>query len=86
MYALNLAADGRILSATKPEYAPVNAATVETLPDGDIYEYRYVNGEYIHDPLPKQEEETPAPTQLDRVEAQAMYTALMTDTLLEDDE
>lgn len=26
------------------------------------------------------------PTQLDRVEAQAMYTALMTDTLLEEDE
>lgn len=29
---------------------------------------------------------TEAATQLDRVEAQTMYTALMTDTLLEDDE
>lgn len=29
-------------------------------------------------------DETPMPTQLDRVEAQTMYTALMTDTLLED--
>lgn len=85
MFALNLGENGRVLSATLPEYAPVNAATVEALPDGDIYEYRYVDGDFIHDPLPKQEEETPAPTQLDRVEAQVMYTALMTDTLLEDE-
>lgn len=29
-------------------------------------------------------DETPIPTQLDRLEAQTMYTAMMTDTLLED--
>lgn len=35
------------------------------------------------EPLP---EPTPAgPTQLDRIEAQAMYTALMTDTLLQEE-
>lgn len=85
MYALNLGEDGRILSATKPEYAPVNAAAVEALPDGNIYEYRYVNGEFIHDPLPEPEPTPAAPTQLDRVEAQTMYTALMTDTLLEEE-
>lgn len=85
MYALNLGDDSRILSATLPEYAPSTRPQVESLPEGDLYEYRYVDGEYIYDPLPKQEEETPAPTQLDRVEAQTMYTALMTDTLLEDE-
>lgn len=85
MFALNLGENGRVLSATLPKYAP-HGTMVEALPEGDISDYRYVDGEFVHDPLPKQEEETPAPTQLDRVEAQVMYTALMTDTLLEDDE
>lgn len=35
-------------------------------------------------PLPEPVQETP--TQLDRIEAQALYTALMTDTLLEEEE
>ena len=40
------------------------------------------NGEYtIEDDV--QPEPEPEPTQLDRVEAQAVYTAMMTDTLLE---
>lgn len=85
MFALNLGENGRVLSATLPEYAPSTQPQVESLPEGDLYEYLYVDGDFIHDPLPKQEEETPAPTQLDRVEAQTMYTALMTDTLLEDE-
>lgn len=52
-YALNLAEDGRILSATYEQFAVGAMPIVETLPDGDISEYRYVDGEYIHDPLPK---------------------------------
>ena len=36
MFALNLAEDGRILSATYPEYAPAAAVFVETLPEGNI--------------------------------------------------
>lgn len=51
-YALNLSDDGRILSATYPEYAPKDAVTVDELPEGDIFEYLYVNGEFVHDPLP----------------------------------
>lgn len=62
MYALNLAEDGRILSATYPQFAPTDAVIVEALPDGNIYDYRYVDGEFVHDPLPKTEmpEEEPA--------------------------
>lgn len=56
MYALNLADNGRILSATFDRYAPPVQPRVENLPDGDITEYRYVDGEYIHDPLPKPEQ------------------------------
>lgn len=54
-YALNLAEDNRILSATYPRYAPGEAILVDTLPEGDIHEYLYVDGEYVHDPLPKPE-------------------------------
>ena len=61
-YALNLAEDGRVLSATYPQYAHYSAVLVDALPDGDIYEYRYVDGEFIHDPLPKPEEPEAEPT------------------------
>ncbi len=40
---------------------------------------------YTPMPMPEPEPEpAPEPTQLDRVEAQTMYTAVMTDTLLEE--
>lgn len=61
MYALNLAEDKRILSACvgllngNYEGMPL----VEELPEGNIYEYRYVDGEYIHDPLPEPEQPEP---------------------------
>lgn len=85
MFALNLGENGRVMSVTKPEYAPAYAVTVEALPEGDTHEYRYVDGAFIYDPLPEPEPTPATPTQLDRVEAQAMYTALMTDTLLEEE-
>ena len=59
MYALRLAEDGRILSATYPEYAPADAVIVEVLPEGDISDYRYIDGQYIHDPLPEPERPEP---------------------------
>ena len=52
MYALSLAKDGRILHATLSKYAPSGATLVASLPDGDIADYLYVDGEYIYDPLP----------------------------------
>ena len=54
-YVLNLAEDGRVLSAGEQLYIPKGATVVETIPSGDTYDYRYVNGEYIYDPLPKHE-------------------------------
>lgn len=49
-YALNLAEDGRILSVTFEEYAPADAVIVKYIPEGDITDFRYVDGEYISDP------------------------------------
>ena len=83
MYALNLDTDNRILSACvvlaigKYDGMPI----VDTLPEGNITDYKYINNEYIYEPLP--EPEPAEPTQLDILEAQVTYTAMMTDTLLE---
>lgn len=54
-YALSLANDGRILSVTYEKFATADAVIVEELPDGNVYEYRYEKGKYIHDPLPEPE-------------------------------
>ena len=62
MYALNLSEDKRILSATFEEYATEDMPKVETLPDGDISDYRYVAGEYVYDPLPEPEPQPVEPT------------------------
>ena len=81
-FALNLEDDGRVLSATYEQYAPEDTVLVDSIPDGDLHEYRYVDGEFVHDPLPA-EEAVEEPSQVDRIEAQVVYTAMMTDTLLE---
>lgn len=52
-YALNLDADGRILSATYESYAVAGMPIVNTLPDNDIIDYKYINGEFIYEPLPE---------------------------------
>lgn len=55
-----------------------------TIPDeislDNIHDYKYIDGEYVYDPLP---EPKPEPSQLDVLEAQVIYTAMMTETLLE---
>ena len=76
-YALNLAEDSRILSATFLKYAGPGA-----VPEGNLSDYRFVDGVYIYDPIPVPEMPE-QPTQLDQIEAQVTYTAMMTDTLLE---
>lgn len=77
-YALNLDAEGRILSATYPKYAPRDAVTVDELPDGNLNDYRYVDGDFVYDPLPEPEPEQPAePTPNESVwdELDAAYQA-----------
>lgn len=54
-YALTLADDNRILSATYEKYAAPLAVIVDVLPEGDISDYKYEAGEYVYDPIPKPE-------------------------------
>lgn len=49
-YSLNLSSDNRILSATFAKFAP-NGVLVDSLPEGNISDYLYVEGEYVHDPI-----------------------------------
>lgn len=62
--ALNLDAnDGnRILSCTFEEFAPPDQPRVTEMPDDDLTQYRYVDGEYIYDPLPAPPEPEPVET------------------------
>lgn len=60
--------------------------------DDGFYRYKYINNEIVErtaDELATDkialEAIVPEPTQLDRIEAQVMYTALMTDSLIEED-
>nr|DAT87726.1 MAG TPA: hypothetical protein [Caudoviricetes sp.] len=60
MYYLNLDKEtNRVLSASllfNGTSMPGSTA-VETLPDGNLYDYLYVNGELVYSPIEKQEEE-----------------------------
>lgn len=64
MYVLNLAEDKRILSAWDiiegQEYGDM--PRVDILPDGNLPDYLYIDGEYIYDPLPEEPEPEPEPT------------------------
>lgn len=62
MYALNLDENGRILSVTYDKYAPSSQPRVDELPDGNVHDYLYINGEYVYDPVPVPPEPTPVPT------------------------
>ncbi|MBR5879046.1 MAG: hypothetical protein IKY91_05790 [Akkermansia sp.] len=65
MIVLILDDANRVLSAARYAKAPEDALLVAAtdLPAGDLYEYRYEDGAFIHDPLPKAEE----PPTVDRV-------------------
>lgn len=53
MYALNLSSDNRILSAcvVLPS-TPADLPRVDALPDGDINDWLFVDGQFVYDPLP----------------------------------
>lgn len=75
LYALNLAEDGRVLSATEDQYGAEGQPRVETLPEDDIYDYKYVDGEFVYDPLPQPEPPEPVETADDVLNALLGITA-----------
>ena len=62
MYSLNLDTDNRILSVCVCldgfEYTNI----MDTLPNGNISDYKYIGGEYAYDPLLEPEPQPVEPT------------------------
>ena len=69
MYSLNLDTDNRILSACVCLEGFEYENVVDTLPDRSISDYRYADGEYVYDPLPKPEPQPEEPTTDDVLDA-----------------
>lgn len=70
MYVLNLdPTTSRILSAGIMPHPPEDAVLVDTLPDGNVVDYLYINGEYVYDPLPEPEPVEPVPSDSERIDA-----------------
>lgn len=85
MYALNIDTEtNRILSATYSQYAPPTQPRVDTLPEGNITDYLYVDGEYVYDPLPEPEPQPLAPTDPERLRADIDFIAMMEDIPLDE--
>lgn len=53
MYSLNLAEDNRILSVCVCLAGQTYNNIIDTLPDGDVTDYKYINGEFSYEPLPE---------------------------------
>lgn len=68
-YALNLSEDSRILSVwvVLPNGQYDGMPIVDSLPDGNLTDYLYVDGKYVYDPLPEPEPEKPVPTEAERI-------------------
>lgn len=89
MYALHLNDDSRIHSAcvVLPNRDYGDVPIVDELPDGNLSDYLYVNGEYIYDPLPEPEPPEPSepvPTPEERIaqlEAENKTLAAQVDAL-----
>lgn len=86
-FVLDFAEDNHvIMAAIYHDKIPQGAITVDEIPDEGypITDYRYENSEFIYDPLPELEPFDPGPSIIDKLEAQVVYTAMMTKTMLEE--
>ena len=72
-YAIQTDSTNRINRWEFTKYVPSNLLDqfilVNYIPDGNLPDYLYINGEYVYDPLPKPEEPAPAPTVWDELDA-----------------
>lgn len=68
---LELGEDGRVVSVAWYRVPPAGALIVprSALPEGDVTQYRYVDGAFVHDPLPEPEPEPEPPTAEERIAA-----------------
>lgn len=68
LYSLKLDTDSRVLSACVCLEGKQYENVVDALPEGDITDYKFIDGEFIHEPQP-QEVIIPEPTIEERLSA-----------------
>ena len=77
--------DNNRITAASYDYHCGDGELEVTIPDEifieNIHDYLYKDGEFIYEPVPVEIEEIPS--KLDELEAQIIYTAIETGTLLE---
>lgn len=75
--------DNRVVMSAETKYIGM----VEVTPPEEFevehqFDWKYFNGEWTYDPVVQPE---PTPSWQDRIEAQTFYTAVMTDTLIDEE-
>lgn len=85
MIMLNLGEGGRVLSASVCRDDAQGALIMPryALPEGDISQYRYVDGAFVHDPLPDPEPEPEPMTPEERIAALEQLAAEQDAALIE---
>lgn len=64
MYGIVLQNNMRIGAVYMHDFIPEDAIQVESLPERDVYDYVYADGEFVYDPMPQPEHQ---PTQEERI-------------------
>ena len=82
---LKIEEDGHVVSAAWYRVPPNGAVMVprSALPEGDVTQYRYVNGEFVHDPLPEPEPTQEPQTPEERIAALEQLAAEQDAALIE---
>lgn len=77
--------DGRVLHAAWYKTPPEGAVIVDRadLPEGNVAQYKYVNGEFIFDPMPEMQHGVPEPTTDERIAALEQMAAEQDAALIE---
>lgn len=66
---IDVGPDNRITGVRYPKFADHGDTVVDKLPEGDPLDYKYVDGQFVHDPLPKPPEPEPEPPISEQLDA-----------------
>lgn len=69
-YAIKLGSDMRVMYATFEQYKSGDMIIVDKLPDGNIYDYLYINKKFVYQPEkeePEDKEKTPTEEKFENI-------------------
>lgn len=58
-YAVNIDDEKRVQRITYEKYKDAESIVTDTIPEGNASDYKYIDGSYVYDPLPKPEPTKP---------------------------